>query len=157
VQRLAERRTAEIVLLDDALRFMRVLWNLQHALQSSSKRMERAVGVTGPQRLALRVVGTLPGITPAELARVLHLDPSTITGVVRRLSDRKLITREADPSDRRLSRLRLSAGGARLLRPSRGTVEAVIRASLKRFPRAKIRASAELLEELSAALTDSIW
>jgi len=156
VQKLAERHTARIVLLDDALRFMRVLWNLQHALQSSSKRMERALGVTGPQRLAMRVIGTLPGITPAELARVLHLDPSTITGVVRRLSDRKLITREGDPSDRRLARLRLSAEGERLLRPSRGTVEAVIRGALKKFSPAKIRSSAELLEQLSTALTDSI-
>ena len=38
----------------------------------------------------------------------------------------------------------------------RGTVEAVLRASLRRFPPAKIRASADLLEQLSAALADSI-
>ncbi len=154
MRKLVERRAAEIVLLDEALRFMRVVWSLEHAVQSTSKRMERAIGVTGPQRLAIRVVGTLPGITPAELARTLHLDPSTVSGVLRRLAAKKLMTRDSDPVDRRQVRLRLTAKGEGLNRPSRtGSVESAIRATLAAFPDAKIRTAVEVIERLSAELS----
>ena len=151
--KLAERLTAEIVLLDDALRFMRVVWNIQHALQSRSKRMERTLGITGPQRLAVRVVGTLPGITPAELARVLHLDPSTISGVLQRLVTKRLMVRRPDAIDRRMVRLRLTPAGERLNRPSKiGTVESAIRATLGQLPAPKVRAAMVVLERLSQTL-----
>ncbi len=154
MRKLAERRTADIVLLDEALRFMRVVWSLEHAVQSTSKRMERTIGVTGPQRLAMRVVGTLPGITPAELARTLHLDPSTVSGVLRRLAAKKLMTRDSDPVDRRQVRLRLTIKGEKLNRPSRsGTLESAIRALLAAFPDAKIRSAVEVIERLSAELS----
>ena len=153
VRKIAERRTAEIVLLDDALRFMRVVWNIQHALQSRSKRMERALGITGPQRLAVRVVGTLPGITPAELSRVLHLDPSTISGVLQRLMSKRLLRRDRDEVDRRVVHLRLTPAGERLNRPSKiGTIESAIRAMLGQLPEPKVRATMDVLEQLSQTL-----
>jgi DNA-binding MarR family transcriptional regulator len=40
------------------------------------------VGVTGPQRLVLRVVGLFPGMSAGELATVLRVHPSTLTGVL---------------------------------------------------------------------------
>ena len=49
------------------------------------KRMEQRSGVTGPQRLVLRVVGLFPGISAGALARLLHVHPSTLTGVLHRL------------------------------------------------------------------------
>ena len=52
----------------ETLGFMRALWELTHALQVSSKRMARVLGVTGPQRLVIRVVGQSPGITARDLA-----------------------------------------------------------------------------------------
>ena len=43
--------------LDPVLDFMRLLWSIEHGLQRLSKRMEAELGITGPQRLVLRVVG----------------------------------------------------------------------------------------------------
>ena len=43
--------------LGPTLDFLRLLWELDHALQRRSKRMARALGLTGPQRLVLRIVG----------------------------------------------------------------------------------------------------
>ena len=42
--------------LGRVLEFMRVLWAVDHALQSTSKWMEVRLGVTGPQRLVIRIV-----------------------------------------------------------------------------------------------------
>ena len=79
--------------LDAGLLFMRALWVAVHALQKTSKRMNVRLGVTGPQRLVLRVVGLAPGISAGGLAKVLHLHPSTLTGVLKRLETQGLVSR----------------------------------------------------------------
>jgi DNA-binding MarR family transcriptional regulator len=48
------------------------------------------------------------------LADRLGLDPGNLTGVVDRLEERGLLTREAQPTDRRVRLLVLTADGARL-------------------------------------------
>ena len=63
---------------------MRLLWAVDHGLQTRSKRMAVGLGITGPQRLVLRIVGRFPGISAGQLSRILHLDPSTLTGILRR-------------------------------------------------------------------------
>ena len=49
------------------------------------------------------------------LGRLTAMDPATIQGVVRRLGDRGLVERMADPSDRRRSALALSPEGETLV------------------------------------------
>jgi len=49
------------------------------------------------------------------LGRLTAMDPATIQGVVQRLIERRLITRIADPDDRRRKRLGLTASGQRLV------------------------------------------
>jgi DNA-binding MarR family transcriptional regulator len=110
--------------------FMRALWELTHALQVSSKRMARTLGVTGPQRLVIRVVGQTPGITPRDLAQELGLHPSTLTGVLDRLVRQGFVRRRVDPADRRRARLDLTASGKKVDREKRGTVEAAVRRAI---------------------------
>src|SRR5206468_4578402 len=64
--------------LGAVLDFMRLLWAVDHALQSASKRMEATFGVTGPQRLVVRIVGRFPGIAAGRVAQILHVHPSTL-------------------------------------------------------------------------------
>ena len=87
--------------LDPVLDFMRLLWSIEHGLQRMSKRMENEIGITGPQRLVLRVVGQFPGLSASEVAHIVRLHPSTITGVLQRLVARGLLERQRDPSDTR--------------------------------------------------------
>jgi len=42
--------------LGPVLEFMKQLWAVDHGLQSLSKRMESRFGITGPQRLVVRIV-----------------------------------------------------------------------------------------------------
>jgi MarR family transcriptional regulator, organic hydroperoxide resistance regulator len=117
--------------LPEVLRFMQLLWAVAHGLQKVSKRMAAEVGVTGPQRLVLRVVGLHPGASPGTLARILHVHPSTLTGVLQRLVDQKLLSRVSHRDDRRRSLLHLTARGARVNRPMAGIVETAIAAALR--------------------------
>ena len=139
--------------LGDVLQFMRVLWALVHALQRASKRMEQHTGVTGPQRLVLRVVGLFPGVSPGHLAQLLHVHPSTLTGVLHRLVSRRLLVRTTAAGDRRRAVLTLTPAGARLNRLRTGTVETAVTKSLRTLGSSE-RAAAQLaLASLAAELS----
>lgn len=117
--------------LPAVLQDMRLLWAVVHGVQAQSKRMRTSLGVTGPQRLVIRVLGLSPGISAGELATTLHLHPSTMTGVLGRLVSLGLITRVPSEHDRRRSVLRLTASGARVNRRLQGTVEAAVSRGLE--------------------------
>lgn len=149
--RKAGREVPELT-LDDTLDFMRSLWELDHALAQASRSMETRLGVTGPQRLVLRLVSKHPSISPGDVARILHLHPSTMTGIVARLERKALLARSADELDGRRSRLMLTNEGKQLARTTGGTIESSVRELLARWPAAKLRSTREVLADLSRAL-----
>lgn len=138
--------------LPDVLQFMRLLWAITHGLQTTSKRMTRELGVTGPQRLVLRVIGLFPGMSPGALAKMLHVHPSTLTGVLQRLTTQGLLTRASDPKDGRRSVLQLTARGARVNAMGRGTVEAAIRRALQQVSDADRAATRRVFTALAQHL-----
>lgn len=148
----ARREERKVDSLGDVIEFMRLLWGLDHGLQSTSKKMGRDLGITGPQRLVIRLVGRYPGISAGELAEILHLHPSTLTGVLARLLDRGALVRDADPKDARRALFKLTAAGKKLDQSKAGTVEAKIRRVLSRLPDAKVAAAREVLTALSRDL-----
>jgi DNA-binding MarR family transcriptional regulator len=131
---------------------MRLLWAVVHGVQSTSKRMIGDLGVTGPQRLVLRVVGLAPGVSAGELAAILHVHPSTLTGVLHRLTTQRLLRRVADTADRRRAVLELTARGARVNARRAGTVESATAAALSDVtPRDRLAAQ-RVLSRLAARL-----
>jgi DNA-binding MarR family transcriptional regulator len=116
----------------ETLQFMQHMWELVHALDVASKRMAQTIGVTGPQRLVLRIVGQAPHQTASEIAVTLGKHPSTLTGVLARLEERGLLLRKTDANDRRRARFTLTAAGKRIDRERKGTVEASVRRAIGR-------------------------
>jgi DNA-binding MarR family transcriptional regulator len=139
--------------MGQVLEFMRLLWAVDHGLQSTSKHMESSFGITGPQRLTVRIVGRFPGISAGELATILLVHPSTLTGVLKRLTDRGIIRRRTDPEDARRAVLYLTAKGKKLDDVRSGTVESSVRQTLSLLPQAKVDAAAEVLRQLAEQLT----
>ena len=140
--------------LGEGLEFMRLLWGVNHALSASSKRMDAAIGVTGPQRLVIRIVGRFPGISAGRIARLMHVHPSTLTGILGRLVTRGLVRRDPDPSDARRALFSLTAKGRELDALRAGTVEARVKSTLTRFPDAKIAATQAVLAAITEALAE---
>jgi DNA-binding MarR family transcriptional regulator len=138
--------------LDDALRFLRALWRLDHALRSASKRMARSFGVTGPQRFVLRMLGRFESLNGAELAQLLALHPSTLTGILDRLEKAGLLERRADAGDARRMVLTLSKKGRGQDQLQLGTIEATVRQVLARASTRDIRATQRLVHALADAL-----
>ena len=73
-------------------------------------------GVTPVQYAALQGVAIAPGIDQRTLARTIGLDTSTTGGVLDRLEARGLLMRNANPEDRRVRLLSITAEGQALLR-----------------------------------------
>jgi DNA-binding MarR family transcriptional regulator len=141
--------------LGEELEFLRLLWAVAHRLSSTSKVMEASLGVTGLQRLVLRLVGQYPGITATRLAHILHLNSSTLTGVLKRLEQRGYVERQEDPRDARHALLSLTEGGRALDVPAEGTVEAAVQRLLLRVPAEHLSAARELLTTLADELCPS--
>lgn len=138
--------------LGEVLEFMRLLWAVDHGLQSTSKRMEATLGLTGPQRLVLRLVGRFPGITAGRLANIMHVHPSTLTGVLKRMEKRGLLERKSDPLDGRKALFSLTDAGRALDIPSEGTVEHAVQRAITRMPRPRLVNAQEVLMALAQEL-----
>jgi DNA-binding MarR family transcriptional regulator len=134
--------------LEETLEFLRALWALDQELRALSKRMEHQMGVTGPQRLALRIIGLSPGLPASELASALHLHPSTVTGLVVRLTRKGLVERRRDPDDGRRVSLVLTEWGARINARRRGTVEAAVSRALSHLSPGHLATVREVLDQL---------
>ena len=141
--------------LGQVLEFMRLLWAVDHGLEATSKHMETTLAITGPQRLTVRIVGRFPGISAGELADILLVHPSTLTGVLRRLEERGVITRRPDPGDARRAVLGLTGKGKKIDRVRSGTVEAAVQSALSRVTRQKVQAAAEVLRAIAAELDNA--
>jgi DNA-binding MarR family transcriptional regulator len=131
---------------------MQRLWELVHALNVQSKRMARDLGVTGPQRLVIRVVGQSPDATASDISEMLGLHPSTLTGVLSRLEAQGMLQRRVDQVDRRRQRFRLTAAGRKIDRERKGTVEASVRRALVRAEPSMVERTEQMLSLLVAEL-----
>jgi DNA-binding MarR family transcriptional regulator len=140
--------------LDPVLQFMRLMWSVDHGLHKVSKRMASSIGLTGPQRLAIRIIGRSPGMAAGQLAALMHLDPSTVTGILRRLEDGRMISRRVDPADARRTQLTLTARGREFDRKSAGTIEAAVRRALASVPSQQVEAASRVLTALAEQLLD---
>ena len=155
--RLSSKKTAarvgvETEALGEVLAFMRLLWALAHGLESASKRMGAELGVTGPQRLVLRLVGHYSRLSPGDLAELLHVHPSSLTGVLGRLERSQLLERRRDPRDGRRAILSLTAKGRALNARRAGTVEESVRRALASQSRSKIAITGEVLTAIAREL-----
>lgn len=138
--------------LNDRLEFMRLLWAVDHGLQSASKRLESTAGVTGPQRLVVRIVGCYPGISAGEIAEILVTHPSTLSGVLKRLEARGFVERKNDPKDGRRAMFALTRKGKAIDALKAGTVESIIQRLLGKLPDEDRRAAERVLTSLAAEL-----
>jgi DNA-binding MarR family transcriptional regulator len=143
---------ADAPALEPTLDFMRLLWRIEHGLQSRSKQMEAAIGITGPQRLVLRIVDQFPGLSAGELADIIRVHPSTITGIVQRLVYKGLLARDGDRTDRRRVQLRVRPDARRFTRRSPATIESAVARVLARVPAAHVTQTRSVLTAIACAL-----
>jgi DNA-binding MarR family transcriptional regulator len=137
---------------DPVLEFIRRMWAVDHELQRVSKRMVDRIGLTAPQRLAVRFVGRHSGVTLGQLAELLHLHAGTVTGITRRLEELGLVVQTRSEEDARRRHLSLTAKGRQLDRRRKGTVEAAVRRTASAVTATELATAAAVIEVLAKNL-----
>lgn len=88
-----------------------ILTNTQNAVCNYFKRRLQEFDITPSQYNLLRCLWKQEAQTPSQLAHELHLDTSTITGILGRLEKKDLIERIYNQEDRRSVYIRLREEG----------------------------------------------
>jgi DNA-binding MarR family transcriptional regulator len=92
----------------------RVTWALRRAdlaMQAAKEPPLRAVGVPSSQYQVLINLETAPGITAAELARLVGITPQAVALLTAKLLEQGLIERRAHPRHRTVQELHLTEAG----------------------------------------------
>lgn len=114
-------------------------------------RTEADTGASPSMLAALATIDRHEPLTLSELAAHEHIQPPSATAVAARLEEAGLITRDVDATDRRVSRLRPTAEGRKLLERARSRKTAFLAGRLRRFTdneRATLRKAVALLNRV---------
>ena len=124
-------------------------YRLRLAQQAVFRDYASSVGEVSPGRVGiLLLVEANPGVTQSRLARAVHLDRSTMVGVIDKLEERALIERRRG-EDRRTNGLWLTRGGRTLLSRMKERIEQHERRFAARLTPAERGQLIALLEKLS--------
>ena len=124
-------------------------YRLRLAQQAVFRDYASSVGEVSPGRVGiLLLVESNPGVTQSRLARAVHLDRSTMVGVIDKLEERGLIERRRG-EDRRTNGLWLTRAGRTLLARMKERIEQHERRFAARLTPAERGQLIALLEKLS--------
>jgi DNA-binding MarR family transcriptional regulator len=124
---------------------------LRLALARSARRLRQEAGTDLSPSLtaALSTIERHGPLTPSELAARERVQRPTVTRIVDRLEEAALVTRAADPDDRRSSLIAVTSAGSRLLAVARTRKDAFLSERLDALgaeDRAALERAAALLE-----------
>jgi DNA-binding MarR family transcriptional regulator len=123
-------------------------YRLRLAQQAVFRDFAASVGEISPGRVGiLFLVEANPGVTQSRLARAVHLDRSTMVGVIHTLEGRGLLERRRG-EDRRTNGLWLTRSGRGLLERLKGRIELHERRVASRLSSAERAQLIALLEKL---------
>jgi DNA-binding MarR family transcriptional regulator len=102
----------------DRLEVQAILDGVRHivqALRESSRLAEQHVGMTAAQLFVLQTLSDTAAMSVNELATRTHTHQSSVSAVVARLVDKRLIRRDRSTTDGRSVRLSLTARGREII------------------------------------------
>jgi len=111
-----------------------------------------AAGLSGARLSALSVIVFAGPLTLGELAAAEHVKPPTVTRIVAGLEQLRLVMRERDPHDGRITRLRATPKGVRLMQLGRRRRVSYLAGRLRALPRNEIelvKRATDLIERLA--------
>jgi DNA-binding MarR family transcriptional regulator len=131
---------------DATVRVMNALRRVVRVLSASARRLPGNRRVSGAQIFVLRQIAASPGISIGELAARTLAGQSTVSEVVTRLVDQKLVSRSRSAHDARQAVLTLTSRGTRLIASIEPTAQERLAEGLAALPKAQREVLATGLE-----------
>lgn len=85
------------------------------ATDLNAKRLAKETGLTAPQLLLLQAIDQMPDATIGALAKDVNLSQATVTAIVDRMENRKLVRRKRNEADKRKVNVLLTKTGQKVL------------------------------------------
>jgi DNA-binding MarR family transcriptional regulator len=117
-------------------------------LRLSATEAQRNLDLSAAQLFVLHKLGDGHGISMNELAARTHTHQSSVSVVVQRLVEKRLVRRQRARADARRVELTITAAGSRKLRSAPEAAQDQLIRAIERMPRRQPRLLAQLLERL---------
>jgi DNA-binding MarR family transcriptional regulator len=105
-------------------------------------------GITGMQFAILKNLGDGGAQTSADLCRLMHYDAGSMTRLLDRLEEKKLLRRERSENDRRVVSLRLTHAGKTALPRLRDSATRVVQGMMSGFSAPEVNNLRSLLDRM---------
>jgi len=116
-----------------------LLRKIMQGAQQYTKKLHKTFNVSTPQLGILRVLNEEGPLSPSQIARRIMVQSSTVTGILDRLEQKGLVTRERDSPDRRVITVYITDPGRRLAESAPPPLQIKIVNGLRRLKDAERR------------------
>ena len=126
------------------LQILQSIRRIMRAVDIYSRKLRSQCELTAPQLVCLGTIVEHGPLTVSGIAQQVYLSPSTVVGILDRLEDRGLITRERDTNDRRVVNTSATLAGREITAKAPSALQDGLHEALKDLP---------LLEQATIALS----
>jgi DNA-binding MarR family transcriptional regulator len=141
------------------LRVLQSLRRIIRAVEIHSRKLAQNHHITGPQLTCLLALLEGGLLLTTRLARKVYLSPSTVVGIVDRLEEKGLVTRERSPKDRRQVLVSITGAGKQLATNAPSPLQDTLSEALKSLPELEqisiTRALEKVVELMEAGRIDA--
>lgn len=116
------------------LRVMQSLRRIIRAVELHSRKLSLQHNITGPQLACLLTIDEHGPLTASTLAREVYLSPSTIVGILDRLEQKQLVTRQRSSVDRRVVNVEITEMGRHLVRSAPSPMQETLAKAFQKLP-----------------------
>ena len=142
--------------MEDLRDFGFLVSDVARLLRTEFDRRVRHLDLTRSQWLALTRIYRQPGCTLSELAETMEMEKASTGKLVDRLEANGFVVREADGSDRRVKRIRLTGEAEAIERTMRGIALDTLQEALATLPDRERERAVETLLKVKASLQEML-
>lgn len=129
-------------------RILGALRRIVHSIDLHSRRLLAQCEITAPQLVCLHMLATEGRLTSRALAGKVHVNPSTLVGILDRLEAKGLVSRHRGQEDRREVFVELTRQGAAFVASAPSPLQSALVDRLRQLPRKDQSRLAASLEEI---------
>lgn len=134
------------------LRVLRSLRGIIRSVDLYSRELAATNQITAPQLVCLLHVVNRGPVTATGIGREVHLSPSTVVGIVDRLEEKGLVSRQRSQEDRRMVRVSATDAGRELARRAPSPLQQTLARALNALPELEQATIALALERVVALM-----
>lgn len=116
------------------LRILRALRRITRSIALHSKQLAACSHITAPQLVCLHTIIASGPLTATAISREIHVSPSTVVGILDRLEEKGLITRQRGREDRRIVFVSATQEGVQLAAQAPSPLQKTLADALNELP-----------------------